>query len=168
MRIGISHLLDSLPAGRARIALAGCLAAAAIAIPATAMAANGGDPDVGSPPCDAHPANLKVQNATPMIDPSNGAVMGWAYLVYSPDCQTEWVRVHYRSGYSPSPSIWLQNQNGTNLYTAESGVYVGTTDGPWAAWTFQLTNMRYQTACGGVQMYRSNGQYVNWNYVGCY
>ncbi len=101
-----------------------------------------------------------------MTDPSNGANMGTAYLVYSAGCQTEWVTVHANSPYYPEPSVWLQNQTGTNLYeTITSG------DPQGVYWTYQLANMEFQTACGGVQMYNELAPgtgYVNWNYIGCY
>jgi hypothetical protein len=127
-------------------------------LPGVASAANAGNPDAGNPPCDTQ--STSEHNFHTMYDPANGAVMGTAYLVYSAGCQTEWVTVHVNAGYSPSPSVWLQNQTGTDLYTAGSS---GST-----YWTYQLANMQYQVACGGVQMYRSSGAYVNWNYLGCY
>jgi hypothetical protein len=158
MRDLVRYGLRGLLTRRFRLALATVVAAAALLIPATAMAANGGDPDQGLPPCDTQ--STSQHNVLNMYDPGNGAYMGQAYLVYSAGCETEWVTVHYTAGYSPSPSVWMQNQSGTDLYGAnyDSGV----------TWTYQLTNMRYQTACGGVQMYTMAGAYVNWNYLGCY
>lgn len=124
-----------------------------------AWAASAGDPDQGTPPCDT--LSTSPHNVTTMADPSTGASMGTAYLVYSAGCQTEWVTVHVNWGYAAWPSVWLQNQSGTDLYEAAS------LDNS-TVWTYQLADMKYQTACGGVQMYRSNGSYVNWNYLGCY
>jgi hypothetical protein len=135
----------------------------ALLLPARAFATNGGDPHQGTPPCDQQ--STSQHNLKNMYDPRNGRYMGYAYIVYSSGCQTEWVTVHAYSPYAPIESVWMQNQSGTSLDDAitsnfdNSGVY----------WTNQLTNMRYQTACGGTHMYdASSGQYVNWNYLGCY
>jgi hypothetical protein len=159
-------------------ALATALLAGPQAQASTASGANGsvhattirpaidaGDPDQGTPPCDQQNPS-KHFNTTNMYDPANGAYMGYAYFVYSNGCQTEWLTVHTVSPYYPDPSIWIQNQTGTNLYEAmSSGNPQGTN------WTNQLANMHTQTACGGVQMYNAlkpGTGYVNWNYIGCY
>src|SRR3954470_23377373 len=65
---------------------------------ASAWAESAGDPDQGTPPCDTQ--STSQHNAITMIDPSNGASMGTAYLVYSAGCQTEWVTVHVNWGYA--------------------------------------------------------------------
>lgn len=123
---------------------------------------NAGDPSIGTPPCDTQ--STSRHDTITMTDPNNGDIMGTAYLVYSAGCQTEWVTVHANSPYEADPSVWLQNQSGTNLYQPPtSGVPQGT------YWTYQLGNMKYQTACGGVQMYDDlTGSWVSWNYIGCY
>lgn len=148
-----------------RLAFLSALAALTIVlVPGIANAQSAGDPSQGSPPCDTQ--STSRHNTITMIDPSNGANMGTAYLVYSAGCQTEWVTVHANSPYYPLPSVWLQNQTGTDLYeTITSG------DPQGVYWTYQLANMKYQTACGGVQMYNALAPgtgYVNWNYLGCY
>jgi hypothetical protein len=122
---------------------------------------NAGDPTLGTPPCDTQSASEHLPIT--MTDPNNGENMGTAYLVYSAGCQTEWVTVHANSPYEADPSIWLQNQTGTNLYQPPTSPDGGT------YWTYQLGNMKYQTACGGVQMYDDlTGAWVSWNYIGCY
>ncbi|MFF4810964.1 hypothetical protein ACFY03_22400 [Micromonospora chersina] len=140
-----------------RATLLAAAAIFAIALPSTAYAGTGaGDPSTTG--CDRQ--QTSPHNQIYMYDPANGAYMGTAYLVYSNGCDTEWLTVRYTSGYRPSPSIWLQNQSGTDLYAAYN------TGG--LAYTYQFGSMRYRTACGGVQMYRSNGSYVDWFYLGCY
>jgi hypothetical protein len=129
----------------------------------SAYASNAGDPDQGFPPCDQQ--SVSVHNQVTMHDPSNGAVMGVARIDYSAGCQTEWVKVDGDSPYYPaSASVWMQNQTGTDLYeTLESG------EGEY--WTYQLGNMKYQTGCGGAQMYNALAPgtgYVTWVYLGCY
>lgn len=141
-----------------RSVLLAVAAVVAVALPGAAYAGTGaGDPVTTG--CD-NSSYTSRHNVLDMYDPSNGAYTGQAYLVYSSLCQTEWVTVHYSSGYSPSPSVWLQNQTGTDLYAAYTGGGL--------SYTYMLGDMRYRVACGGVQMYRSNGSYVNWNYLGCY
>jgi hypothetical protein len=77
--------------------------------------------------------------------------------------KTDWVTVYTYGTYYPDPSIWLQNQAGTNVYEAlMSGDPQGT------HWTDQLGGMKYRTACGGVQIYNVNSRWVSWNYIGCY
>ena len=148
---------------RRRLSVLGALITALLMVSSTsgpsAWAASAGDPDQGTPPCDTQ--FTSQHNGIAMTDPSTGASTGTAYLVYSAGCQTEWVTVHVNWGYSAWPSVWIQNQSGTDLYRTAS------LDNS-TVWTYQLANMKYQTACGGVQMYRSNGSYVNWNYLGCY
>lgn len=111
--------------------------------------------------CDSDGRTLKSLR---MTDPANGAEIGWAYLRYSPSCGTEWVTVTYASGYFPRPSVWNQNQSGTDQYTAGDAPYQG------KVWTKMIADMRYRAGCGGVQMYRGvsggNG-YVGWYYLGC-
>lgn len=144
------------------IVLAAAVVTWAAVLPSQAFAANGGDPDQGTPPCDTQ--SVTRHNTITMRDPSNGATMGTAYLSYSAGCQTEWVTVHAYQPYYPGPSVWMQNQNGTNLYSAmDSG------NPPGTYWTNQLTNMRYQAGCGGTQMYNGyTNRWVSWNYIGCY
>jgi hypothetical protein len=102
---------------------------ALLLLPSSAYAADAGDPDQGFPPCDQQSAG--VHNTITMYDPSNGTEMGYAYLVYSSGCQTEWTTVHTFSPYYSLPSVWLQNQSGTNLYeAASSNNPVGTVDRP--------------------------------------
>lgn len=135
-----------------------------VMLPGTAYAYSAGDPSQGFPPCDTQ--STSRHNTITMHDPSNGATMGTAYIVYSAGCETEWVTVHSYSPYYSSASIWMQNQTGTDLYETSTG---GDPQGVY--WTYQLGNMRYQTACGGVQMYNAlvpGSGYVNWNYLGCY
>lgn len=145
------------------------IAIAGPSIPAMISAAPAGAATNGSSPhatrCDADAISLHTYG---MPDPQTGAVMGYSYLRYSPTCQTEWVTVNYNSGYYPEPSVWVQNQSGTNLYTAGDSYWGG------KVWTNQLADMRYRTACGGVQMYRtynqyvpSRGAYMGWFYLGC-
>jgi hypothetical protein len=130
--------------------------------PSIAYATSAGDPAEGTPPCSTQ--STSEHNAIKMVDHSNGAVMGSAYLVYSAGCQTEWVAVHYYSPYAAQPSVWIQNRTGTNLYEAAISAFP-----QGAKWTYQLANMKYQTACGGVQMYNENtGRWVGWYYIGCY
>ncbi|WP_152646328.1 hypothetical protein [Streptacidiphilus albus] len=156
MRIRTSRMTRRL------LLLAALPTALAVVLPGTAMAASAGDPSVGTPACDTQ--SVSEHDNISMYDPSDGAYMGTAYLVYSSGCQTEWVTVHAVGTYDPEPSVWLQNRTGTDLYeTNTSGDPQGT------YWTYQLGDMRDQTACGGVQMYNDlNGAYVNWNYIGCY
>jgi Protein of unknown function (DUF2690) len=99
---------------------------------------------------------------------NGSAYMGLAQLRYSNVCQTEWVTVYYNSGYYPSPSVWEQNQSGTDLYVSPFAPWQGT------VWTDQLAGMRYTAACGGVQMYHTlnqfvpaRGDYIGWYYIGC-
>jgi hypothetical protein len=141
------------------------LAALVTLLPATASAAssdNAGDPSIGTPACDTQSASR--HDAITMTDSGNGEVMGTAYLAYSAGCQTEWVTAHVNSPYEAEPSVWLQNQSGTNLNQPP------TSGGPQGTyWTYQLGNMKYQAACGGVQMYDDlTGRWVSWNYIGCY
>jgi hypothetical protein len=103
-----------------------------------------------------------------LYDPANHANMGVAILKYSKTCKTEWVSVYYNSGYFPSPSVWVQNQTGTNLYTSGGAPYQGT------VWTEMLPSMQYRVGCGGVQMYHTynayyptQGKYIGWYYIGC-
>ncbi|MFC4148073.1 hypothetical protein ACFO0M_17605 [Micromonospora mangrovi] len=151
------------PKRRLRWLRGGLLATAAIlalVFPTAAYAGTGaGDPSATG--CDSR-ATSQHNNLT-MVDPVNKAVAGTAYIVYSSwngGCDTEWVTVHYNSGYRPSPSIWLQNQSGTDLYAAYTSGGL--------SYTYQLGSMRYRTGCGGVQLYRSDGSYVDWFYLGCY
>lgn len=133
---------------------------AASASPAMAVE-NGGDPAQGIPPC----AQLSPSrhNTTNMYDPRNGAYMGYAALVYSAGCRTEWTVVHPVWPYRPYPSVWLQNRTGTDLYEAGSSHFTSND-----YWTDQLPNMQYRTACGGVQMYDGYGHWLKWVYLGCY
>lgn len=135
---------------------------AAIALtPGVASAADGGDPDLGFPPCDQQNAG-PIKSIT-MTDPRNNNKIGTASLVYSAGCQTKWVKVTFTVPYSPSPSVWMQNRSGTDLYEANRLVW------PWGIrWTDQLTGMATTAACGGVHIYdESNGNYVKWFYIGC-
>jgi hypothetical protein len=82
-----------------------------------------------------------------------------AHLRYSRTCGTEWVSVYYIPGYSAAPSVWVQNQSSTNLYTAYSD--------STSAYTYQLFNMANRVGCGGTHLYH-NGAYVSWTYLGCF
>lgn len=130
------------------------VSAAALLMPAPAWAYSAGDPQTTG--CASSEITLL---SAAMYSPNNGAYMGSEYLRYSTGCRTEWVTVDYASGYSAQPSVWMQNQTGTNLYTAENN---GS-----AVWTYQLGSMKYATACGGAQMYTSSGTWVAWDYIGC-
>jgi hypothetical protein len=93
-------------------------------------------------------------------------IVGYAYLRYSVACQTEWLTVTYNNGYIPSPSFWLQNQSGTDLYVSDFAPWQG------KVWTWMWGGMRDRAGCGGVQMYHTNGignygAYLGWYYVGC-
>ena len=104
----------------------------------------------------------------------DGTRIGNAELRYSTSCQTEWVTFYSSSGYAANnfyiePSVWLQNQTGTNLYTAASSPSMGT------VYTDMLPDMRYRTACGGIQLYRGlnaageeQEDWLGWYYIGCY
>jgi hypothetical protein len=142
-------------------ASATALAAVVIVNPAAALAANGGDPDQGFPPCDQRSAG--PIKSIGMTDPRNGHSIGTASLIYSSGCQTEWVKVTFNVPYSPQPSVWMQNRTGTDLYEANELVW------PYGVrWTNQLSNMATTAACGGVQVYdESSGNYVGWYYIGC-
>lgn len=149
----------SLPAAFTRrprriVAIGVLTGAAALAIPTSAWASNAGDPQTTG--CAASEVTDIGVN---MYDPNNGAYMGSEYLRYSTACATEWVTVYPASGYTAQPSVWMQNQSGTDLYTAEN---LGS-----AIWTYQLGNMAYATACGGSQMYTTSGTWVAWEYIGC-
>jgi hypothetical protein len=117
----------------------------------TANATNGGDPQSGCA------ASMSRQSSVAVLD--HGSQVGTAYLRYSGTCGTQWVTVVYNVGYSGQPSVWMQNQNGTNLYA----VYSDNTE----SYTYQLSGMAYQVGCGGVQMYH-NGVYLEWVYIGCF
>lgn len=129
----------------------------------SASAANAGNPAPWATGC-----LYEGQHIYPQVRLYDGnRYVGWAAVEYSTYCQTEWVEVQYIMGYEPEPSVWMQNQSGTNLYTADS--YWGD------RWTFQLASMRYRAGCGGVQLYRAadgawsgRGQYLGWYYLGCY
>ncbi|MCR6484011.1 hypothetical protein M8542_14395 [Amycolatopsis sp. OK19-0408] len=82
-----------------------------------------------------------------------------AHLRYSRSCGTQWVTVYFLPGYSAAPSVWLQNQSGTNLYTAYSD--------STSAYTYQLFNMANRVGCGGTHLYH-NGVYLKWTYLGCF
>ena len=85
--------------------------AVALLVPASAWAYSAGDPQASG--C----ANSEITDLTKtMYDPNNGAYMGTEYLRYSTACATEWVTVDYFNGYHASPSVWIQNQSGTDLY----------------------------------------------------
>ncbi|MGW5558084.1 hypothetical protein ACWER9_12765 [Micromonospora sp. NPDC003944] len=141
-----------------RAAWIGGIAALMLLVPTTAHAANGGDPAVGSPSCDTQ--SVSPHNTTLLYDPANGAYMGKAYLNYSSGCKTEWTIVKTATGYRGDPSIWLQSGGGNLTVTPTSGLRT--------RWSYQLANMQYQVGCGGVQMYRDNGSWVNWYPIGCY
>ena len=140
--------------------------AAVIGVTAIAAAqASPLNPDPHQTGCDQTAVTVGSRS---MYDPTNGAYIGLAQLRYSRGCETEWVTVFYNSGYYPSPSVWLQNQSGTDLYASDQAPYQGT------VWTNQLPNMRYRTACGGVHVYRtvnayypSPGKWLAWFYIGC-
>lgn len=103
-----------------------------------------------------------------------GEFLGNLDLRYSTSCETEWVTFYPASGYAATnfylePSVWLQNQTGTNLYTAPSSGYMG------EVYTNMLPSMKYRTACGGMQVYQgieASGAeqegYVGWAYIGCW
>jgi hypothetical protein len=142
-----------------------CVLLTGLAAAQPAAATNGGNPAPWETGC-----LYAGQHQYPpryMYDPRNGRYVGWAAVEYSTTCQTEWVEVQYVAGYEPEPSVWMQNQSGTNLYTAPS--YWGD------RWTYQLAGMRYRAGCGGVQLYaaadgwwQGRGQYLGWYYLGCY
>jgi hypothetical protein len=141
------------------------LAAVALLItaPGAQAAQSAGDPSRSG--CDTSRYDLRSKR---MYDPATGAYMGLGILRYSVACQTEWVTVYYNAGYYPEPSVWLQNQAGTDLYTSMWAPWQGT------VWTGMLPNMKYRAGCGGVQMYRtynqyypSRGKYIGWFYLGC-
>lgn len=118
-----------------------------------ANASNAGNPHTTG--CDQTGATYKTINMY-----TGSTYMGHADLRYSTGCQTEWTTVYFSGPYTGQPSVWMQNQSGTNLYAAY-------TDGG-ESYTYQLGDMKYATGCGGVQMYTSSGGYVGWYYVGCY
>lgn len=125
------------------------------------VATSAGDPHYSG--CDQSAVTLRYRY---MYDGS--AYMGMALLRYSRVCQTEWVTVFYNSGYYPSPSVWEQNQTGTDLYVSSFAPWQGT------VWTEQLAGMYYTAGCGGVQMYHTlnqfvpaQGDYIGWFYLGC-
>lgn len=126
---------------------------------AAASESLGDDPDYSG--CDTQHA--VVDKHTTMTDPRNGNIIGTAYLIYSFGCASEWVKVVYNASiYIVSPSVWKQNQSGTDLY--ESGL---DWEFPWGVdWTWQLEGMSTTAGCGGVQVYDAVG-YVNWYYLGC-
>lgn len=135
-------------------ALATLLVAVALTTVAatSASAANGGNPQTSG--CAASAVTLRTVNLH-----DAGTHIGSASLRYSRDCQTQWTTVNWWGSYSASPSVWVQNQSGTDLYAAYR-------DGT-SAYTNQLTGMRYTAGCGGTHVYRSNGSHVGWFYIGC-
>ncbi|MEU7478350.1 DUF2690 domain-containing protein [Lentzea sp. NPDC042327] len=82
-----------------------------------------------------------------------------AHLRYSRSCGSQWVSVYFLPGYSAAPSVWLQNQSGTDLYTAYSD--------STSAYTYQHFNMANRVGCGGTHLYR-NGTHLGWTYLGCF
>jgi hypothetical protein len=157
---------------RAAAAMAATVAAGAAVLafagsPAYASGGTGaGDPHATG--CDASAYSLSTAQMPGEVLTMRvgGVIAGYAYLRYSAGCQTEWVKVTYNSGFLPMPSVWVQNTSGTNLYSSDLAPWQGTT------WTWQLPGMRYRAACGGVQMYYTNGignygVYAGWFYLGC-
>ncbi|MBO4205876.1 hypothetical protein [Micromonospora echinofusca] len=152
--------------GLAMLAATITATAVALAPMSPALAADGDDPTWYG--CDSGAQRLVTAQMPDrqlrMVDPANGAVIGYAYLIYSPTCETQWVKVNYNSGYYPQPSVWRQNQSGTNQYISQFSPWGGT------VWTYVLDGMRTQAGCGGVQIYRgvSGGSgHVGWYYLGC-
>jgi len=148
-----------------RVGLLVLLTAVVSAVVVSGAQASPGWMDPHNTGCDRTAYTLK---AKAMYDPTNGAYIGLALLRYSTGCQTEWVTVYYSSGYFPWPSVWNQNQSGTDVYTSDDAPYQGT------VWTGMLYNMRYRAGCGGVQVYRTinqyyptPGKYLAWYYIGC-
>nr|WP_231127262.1 DUF2690 domain-containing protein [Motilibacter aurantiacus] len=135
---------------------AAALAVAVAGSPSALAVSNGTNPQTTG--CSA--SAITTGSTRAIVDPSNGYRVGTAELRYSTGCQSQWTRVNFGGGYRVDPSIWLLNQNGTNLHSAYN-------DGYSNAYTFQLSDMKYRTACGGVQVYRSNGSWVGWYYIGC-
>src|SRR5580704_4656558 len=119
--------------GRVLVGIASLSAACAIAIlvPASvAGATNAGDPHTTG--CDQTAITGK---SIPVY--AHGSYLGSLNLRYSNSCQTEWVTFYAASyaaatGYYFQPSVWMQNQSGTDLYTAPSSPFIG-----WMAYTNQ-------------------------------
>ncbi|MET8848525.1 hypothetical protein [Amycolatopsis sp. NPDC004625] len=132
------------------------IAAAAVGLLFTAGTASAATTDP-NPQTSGCAASMSREVVADIYD--GGTRAATAHLRYSRSCGTQWVTVYYLPGYSAAPSVWLQNQSGTNLYTAYSD--------STSAYTYQLFNMANRVGCGGTHLYH-NGAYLNWTYLGCF
>jgi hypothetical protein len=98
--------------------------------------------------------------------------IGTAELRYSPKCGTTWVRVIFKFGsYYPDPSVWEQNQTGTDRHRATNPMDLDLNSG--IVYTYMIEGRRTPD-CGGVQIYKANigggpdpSRWVGWYYLGC-
>lgn len=113
---GVSEMTRGSRRGLAMLAATIVATVVALVPMSPALAADGDDPTWYG--CDSGAVRLRTaqmpNRQLRMVDPANGQQIGYAYLVYSSQCETQWVKVNYNSGYYPQPSVWRRNQSDAN------------------------------------------------------
>jgi hypothetical protein len=101
-----------------------------------------------------------------IVDPAAGdAVAGYAYLMYSRDCDANWVQIRYDSArYEPGElTVWLLNRPSVREYLVRTGQGRG-----WKwSWTGMITETRLREVCGSVELKRIGGESLGQESLGC-
>jgi hypothetical protein len=101
-----------------------------------------------------------------IVDPTAGdAVAGYAYLMYSRQCDANWAQIRYDSArYEPGElTVWLLNRQSVREYLVRTDQGRG-----WKwSWTGMITETRLREVCGSVELKRIRGESLGRESLGC-